>query len=76
LSVVVETDEKGRILLPAEIRRRFATRRFKVTAKGDHLELEPLSTVEELKGKYRNIIKSDWERLEEKGEDFVSKRRR
>jgi bifunctional DNA-binding transcriptional regulator/antitoxin component of YhaV-PrlF toxin-antitoxin module len=76
MTVVVEEDRKGRILLPLEIRKRFATRRFKVTAKGDSLVLEPLASVQELKGKYRQIIRSEWSELEEKGEEYVSKGRR
>jgi bifunctional DNA-binding transcriptional regulator/antitoxin component of YhaV-PrlF toxin-antitoxin module len=76
MSAVVEADEKGRILLPIEMRRKFGTRRFKVSAKDDHLELEPLATVEELKGKYRSVIKSEWEELEEKAEHLVSQGRR
>jgi AbrB family looped-hinge helix DNA binding protein len=73
MSAIVEADDKGRILIPAEIRRRFATKRFKVSAKGDRLELEPLLTIAELKGKYRTRIKGEWRDLEEKGEAFVAK---
>jgi len=76
MSAVVEADEKGRILIPIEMRRKFGTRRFKVSAKGDHLELQPLATAEELKGKYRSMIKSEWEELEEKAESLVSRGRR
>ena len=47
MSAVVEADEKGRILLPLELRRKFKTKRFVVTTKGDHLELKPLSSFEE-----------------------------
>jgi len=75
-TVVVEEDNKGRILLPAEIRRRFKAKRFKLTPKGNRLELEPLTEVEELKGKYRDLIKKDWDDLEEKAEELVSKGRR
>jgi bifunctional DNA-binding transcriptional regulator/antitoxin component of YhaV-PrlF toxin-antitoxin module len=76
MSAVVEADERGRILLPSEIRRKFHTRRFKLTVKEDLLELQPLKNVEDLKGKYKDIITSDWEKLEERSEDFVSKGRR
>ncbi len=76
MSAVVEADEKGRILLPAEIRRRLKTKRFKVTSKGNRVELEPLTAVEELRGKYRSLIKSEWDELEEKAEDLISKGRR
>jgi len=76
MSSVVEADEKGRILIPLEVRRKFKTRRFKLTTKKDHFELQPLPVVEELKGKYRSIIKSEWDQLEEKAEEIVSKGRR
>jgi bifunctional DNA-binding transcriptional regulator/antitoxin component of YhaV-PrlF toxin-antitoxin module len=69
-------DERGRILLPLEMRRKFKTRRFKITAKKNRMELEPLPRVEELKGKYKNVIKFEWEDLEEMGEKFVSSKRR
>lgn len=76
MSAVVEADDRGRILLPLEMRRKFKTKRFKITAKKNHLELEPLQRVEELKGKYKNIIKFEWEELEEMGEKFVTENRR
>lgn len=76
MSAVVETDSKGRILIPAEMRRRLHTNRFKVTEKGALLELEPLPRPKELRGKYRRIIKSEWDQLEEKGEEFVEGQRR
>jgi len=73
MSVVAETDKKGRILLPAEMRRRMGTKRFKVVAVENHLELHPLPTLESVKGKYKGVIKTEWEELEEKAEDFVAK---
>jgi bifunctional DNA-binding transcriptional regulator/antitoxin component of YhaV-PrlF toxin-antitoxin module len=69
MSVVVESDERGRILLPSEMRRKFKTRRFKITAKKNHLVLEPLKDIAQLNQKYKNLIKSDWEVLEEEGEE-------
>ncbi|MDE1854307.1 MAG: hypothetical protein KGI38_11260 [Thaumarchaeota archaeon] len=74
MSAIVELDEKGRVLIPAEIRHKIRSRRFKVSTRGDIVELEPLTRLEELKGKYRHRIKSDWEVLEEKSEDLVWKR--
>jgi len=72
MSVVVEADEKGRILLPIEVRRRFKAKRFKITAKDGKIELQPLAGVKELKGKYRRIIPAEWDELEEMGEAYVS----
>ena len=76
MSAVVEADERGRILIPAEMRRKFKASRYKITARKDHLELEPLQDVDELYLSFASVIKSDWEKLEEKGEEFVSKGRR
>jgi bifunctional DNA-binding transcriptional regulator/antitoxin component of YhaV-PrlF toxin-antitoxin module len=72
LSAVVESDEKGRILLPIEMRRKLKSKRFKVIVKGDFLELHPLVGIEELRGKYRGMIHSEWEDLEDKAEEMVS----
>jgi bifunctional DNA-binding transcriptional regulator/antitoxin component of YhaV-PrlF toxin-antitoxin module len=68
----VEADEKGRILLPVEMRQKFKSRRFEVTIKGDVVELRPLPAIEELRGKYRDVIHSEWEDLERKAEELVS----
>ena len=74
MSAIVELDEKGRVLIPAEIRRKVRSRRFKVSTKGNLLELEPLESLEDLRGKYRDRIRSDWDELEEKSEDLVWRR--
>jgi bifunctional DNA-binding transcriptional regulator/antitoxin component of YhaV-PrlF toxin-antitoxin module len=74
MSAIVELDEKGLVLIPAEIRKKIHSRRFKVSTRGKVVELEPLASLEELEGKYRHRIKSDWEVLEEKSEELVWKR--
>jgi len=76
MGVVVEADEKGRILIPAEIRRRAGTRRFAVTVVGEHIELHAVLSARSVKGKYKDIIKGEWEELEEKAEELVTKQRR
>jgi bifunctional DNA-binding transcriptional regulator/antitoxin component of YhaV-PrlF toxin-antitoxin module len=76
MSIVVEQDEKGRILLPLEIRRKFRTKRFKIVPKKEKLELEPLPELSDLRGKYKQIIKREWEELEERSEEFVTKGKR
>ena len=58
MSAIVDLDEKGRVLIPAEIRRKIRSRRFRVSTHGGVVELEPLATLEELKGKYRH--RSRW----------------
>ena len=74
MSAIVEFDDKGRVLIPAEIRRKIRSRRFRVSMRGDVVELEPLATLEELKAKYRHRIKSEWDALEEKSEALAWKR--
>jgi bifunctional DNA-binding transcriptional regulator/antitoxin component of YhaV-PrlF toxin-antitoxin module len=76
MGIVVEEDEKGRILLPLEIRRKFRTKRFKLVEKKEKLELEPLREVSELKGKYKKLIKSEWDELEKRSEALVAKGKR
>jgi bifunctional DNA-binding transcriptional regulator/antitoxin component of YhaV-PrlF toxin-antitoxin module len=76
MSIVVEADEKGRILLPMEIRRRIRAKRFRVTTRGESIELQPLKSPDVLQGKYRRLIKLEWEELEERSEDFVAKGQR
>ena len=40
MSAVAETDDKGGILTPSELRSRFKTRRYRITAKKDKFELQ------------------------------------
>ena len=63
-------------MIPSELRRKFKTRRYKISAKKNRLELEPLEDVDALYLSFADKIKSDWETLEEKGEEFVSRGRR
>jgi DNA-binding transcriptional regulator/RsmH inhibitor MraZ len=74
MSTVVQLDDKGRVLIPAGLRKRVKSKRFRIRMKGNVLELEPLEDVEALRAKFRHIIKHDWKELEEMGEDFVAKR--
>ena len=71
MTAIVETDAKGRILLPIEMRRKMRAKRFKVTDKGQHLELEPLADARILRAKYKDKIRGEWDELEEKGEEYV-----
>ncbi len=72
MSTVVEMDEKGRILLPREMRKNIRSRRFEVSSEKDVIKLVPLPDVESLRGKYRKLIKYDWNELEERAERFVA----
>jgi len=73
---VVELDEKGRVLLPASLRRKLGARRFEVRLVAGRVELAPLQDVKALKGKYRNRIKTPWAKLEEMAEKLVREGRR
>ena len=71
---IVELDPKGRVLLPASLRKLLGTRRFRVRIVREHIELIPLHGVKALKGKYRNRLKTPWARLEERAERSVKGR--
>ncbi len=73
---VVQTDKKGRLLLPSEIRKKVKARRFKVAIKKNTIELQPLPDLRVLKGKYRSLIKNEWEELEERAQKLVSEGKR
>jgi len=73
---VVELDEKGRLLLPASLRRKLAARRFEVGLVAGRVELAPIQDLKALKGKYRDRIKGPWARLEEKAEKLVREGKR
>ena len=71
---VVELDRRGRVLLPASMRKQLGTRRFRVKIVEGCIELIPLSGVKALKGKYRNRLRTPWAKLEEKAEKSVKGR--
>jgi len=73
---VVELDEKGRLLLPASLRRKLGARRFEVGLVAGRVELAPIQDVKALKGKYRNRIKGPWVKLEEMAEKLVREGKR
>jgi bifunctional DNA-binding transcriptional regulator/antitoxin component of YhaV-PrlF toxin-antitoxin module len=72
----VELDQKGRILLPVEIRRAAGSRRFTVRVKEGKIELHPVPDPKTVKGKYRRLLRVSLEQLEEAQERFVEKGRR
>jgi len=73
---VVELDDKGRLLLPASLRRKLGARRFEVGLVAGRVELAPIQDVKALKGKYRNRIKGPWVKLEEMAEKLVREGKR
>jgi len=69
---VVEMDDRGRITLPAELRRALGARRFLVLRIGREVRLIPLKDPMSLKGS----VKIPWsvEELEEAGEEAARER--
>jgi bifunctional DNA-binding transcriptional regulator/antitoxin component of YhaV-PrlF toxin-antitoxin module len=76
MAVEVEMDSKGRVLLPATVRREVKARRFSVDVKGGRILLEPLPDPENVRGKYRKLLKVSMEELEESQEKFLTSGRR
>jgi bifunctional DNA-binding transcriptional regulator/antitoxin component of YhaV-PrlF toxin-antitoxin module len=72
----VELDRKGRLLLPAEIRREAGSRRFTVRVEDGKIELCPVPDPKSVRGKYRGLLRVSMEELEEAQERFVEKGRR
>ncbi len=71
MGTTVELDSRGRLLLPAEIRKRLGSRRFLLKESDGALKLEPLPRAEEVRGKYKGLIKKSMEDLEEDQERFL-----
>lgn len=71
---IVVLDPKGRLLLPSEIRKKIAARRFVLRFKDEKLELEPLPAPKSVRGKYRGLLKVSREELEEAQERFLLER--
>ncbi len=69
--VVVEIDEKGRLLIPPSLRRELKSRRFTVSVKGGRLVMEPVKPPDAVRGKYKGLLKVGIEELEEAQERFV-----
>lgn len=69
---IVEMDERGRITLPAKLRRALGARRFLVLRVGREVRLIPLRDPLDLKG----AVKIPWsvEELEEAGEEAAGER--
>jgi len=73
---VVELDDKGRLLLPASLRKKLGARRFEAGLVAGRLELVPIQDVKALKGKYGDRIREPWVKLEEMAEGLVREGKR
>ena len=67
----VELDPKGRVLIPAEIRRELKVRRFRAKVSHGKIVLEPIIKAESVRGKYKGLLKVSAEKLEEQQERFL-----
>jgi bifunctional DNA-binding transcriptional regulator/antitoxin component of YhaV-PrlF toxin-antitoxin module len=72
LDFVVELDDRGRILIPRELRRGLPSRWMVLKKLGNDLLLSPLPDPRSLKGKYR--VKGSMEEIEEDQECTVMRR--
>jgi len=78
MRLVVSMDERGRILIPKDIRRKVKTKFFALELMSDGtIVLKPIANeVLELAGKFKNLLKyKDLEELEEKQEEFIKRER-
>ncbi|MGY0287337.1 MAG: AbrB/MazE/SpoVT family DNA-binding domain-containing protein [Candidatus Methanodesulfokora washburnensis] len=74
---IVRMDDKGRILIPKELRKKNKNRIFiaKIDEDGAII-LEPVDKrVEELGGKYRDLIRKKMKEIEEAEEELLRKER-
>ena len=72
--LVVSMDDRGRVLIPKDIRRRVKARLFTVELMSDgSIVLKPVtSEVLELAGKFKDLLKyRSMEELEERQEEYV-----
>jgi bifunctional DNA-binding transcriptional regulator/antitoxin component of YhaV-PrlF toxin-antitoxin module len=67
----VKLDRKGRVLIPAEIRRELKARRFRMKVSHGKIILEPVIKAESVKGKYKGLLRVSMEKLEEQQEKFL-----
>jgi len=67
----VELDPKGRVLIPAVIRRELKVRRFRAKVSHGKIVLEPIIKAESVRGKYKGLLRVNMEKLEEQQEKFL-----
>lgn len=72
----MELDDKGRVHIPADVRRELKARRFKLSLEKGRILMEPVKLPEAVKGKYKGLLKVSVEELEEAQERFVAAGRR
>ncbi len=75
-AVTVEIDEKGRVQIPATVRREVKTRRFTLFVRDGKILMEPVKSPATVRGKYKGLLKLTGEELEEAQERFLAAGRR
>ncbi len=75
-TMTVEVDAKGRVHIPAAVRRELKARRFKLSLEKGRILMEPVKAPETVRGKYKGLVKVSLEALEEAQERFVTAGRR
>ena len=74
--MTVEVDEKGRVQIPASVRREMKSRRLKLSFEDGRILMEPVKSLEAVRGKYKGLIKVSIEQLEEDQERYTAAGRR
>ncbi|HZY95433.1 MAG TPA: hypothetical protein VFE98_11380 [Candidatus Bathyarchaeia archaeon] len=76
-TATVEIDEKGRVHIPAELRRELKTRRFSLSLNKGRILMEPVKSPRLVRGKYKHLVKvAGIEELDEAQEEFTNAGRR
>ncbi len=75
-AVTVEMDEKGRVHIPANVRREVKARRFTLSLEEGRILMEPVKSPALVKGKYKGLLKVTMDELEDAQERFVTAGRR
>jgi len=70
--ITVKMDEKGRVRIPAAIQRELKSRRFTLSFQEGKLLIEPMKSPETAKGRYKCLLKTSLEKIEEAQERFSS----
>ena len=73
----VEIDNKGRVLLPSEVRKKMKARRFELRVDKNSIIMECLPDPESVRGKYKDLLKGkSMSEIEEDQERLISKNTR
>jgi DNA-binding transcriptional regulator/RsmH inhibitor MraZ len=75
-TVRVEIDEKGRVHIPATVRREVKVRRFTLSLEEGRILMEPVKSPALVKGKYEGLLKVTLDELEDAQERLVTAGRR